>query len=145
VHSKVSQIIEALIGKIRNIESLDFRSNNGVSTVEAFSREYTEIPDDQFPHFSVIYAGDDSTEEPGNVYETVNFNITISFKDTSELEIADWIAKVKNAILEDIRLGLPFVHKTFYPGTTVDDGVIPPYRVVNMSLITIYTYRKGEA
>lgn len=149
--SKVAVILSNVISTLKEIggpptyvNTIANTTDGSSSQVEAVDRSFGGIPEDQFPHFSILYKGETRDMEPSYVKSHLSVQIAIFFYNIDEISIANWISDVEVALAQDVRRGTTYVHDTWIQTIQRDDNAVEPFRRVNMNLEIIYSYQFGQ-
>lgn len=149
--SKLSKAISDLVDTIRSISgppvyenAIQNASGSGIDQVEDFARPLLSIPDDQFPHFNVVYKGEEKIKEPGHFKSIALIEIQCAFRNTSESEITSWLSDIEIALSKDFRRNTSGVHEGVIKAIEQDDGSVHPHRLLKIIYELTYSYQQGQ-
>lgn len=150
--SILSLAIQDIVETIRSINGAPTYENvvqnhesQGINQVEDFHRPMGMIPEDQFPHFNVVYKGEDKIKEPSHFKSVAQICIYVTFRNSSESEIASWLSDLEIALYQDTRRNSTVgVHDSVIRSIEQDDGSFAPIRLVKVNYELVYSYRIGN-
>lgn len=111
--------------------------------VDDLDSNFGELPEDSFPHFSVLLAEQERAMEPSYVNQLLNFQIACTFKHETTSNISNWMADIETALAQDVTRGGRAI-ETWVQKITRDNIDEEDYRIFVMDVFVRHTYPFGS-
>lgn len=142
--SKALDIANNVVTSLRAMTGIPSSSNLDVQPVELGAITFEQIPEDQFPHFNVIFKGEEREKEPSYLKATLSLEIVVKFRGSTESEMATWLAAVESKLAESVQRGMNYVHDSWVESIQWDSGELDLDRVVTIDFQVVYSFPFGS-